>query len=208
MANAVLPTLDAGTETLYRKINRPMPDLCFDRFVHGLIDFRRDYRGKLWIEVMLIKGLNDSEEALGDLSSVLNQIQPDAIHLNLPIRPPCELWLEPTDDDGLARAIRILGTVAKAVAPAQGKFRATGHENIVEAIVDVITRHPMEEDQLFQTLTHWTPQQVVDALSELRQSGKAQVVLSHGKRFWSGSAARYVNQPLSHEYRADIVTPS
>jgi len=55
-ADAVLPTLDAGTPGLYRHINRPHADLTFDRLLAGLIDFRREYRGKLWVEVMLEPG--------------------------------------------------------------------------------------------------------------------------------------------------------
>jgi len=50
-ADAVLPTLDAGSAALYRKINRPHPKVTFKRHLQGLIDFRKEYRGKLWVEV-------------------------------------------------------------------------------------------------------------------------------------------------------------
>ena len=63
-ANAVLPTLDAGNEKLYRRINRPHPRLGLDRHVDGLTAFRQEFRGDLWVEVMLIRGLNDTVEAL------------------------------------------------------------------------------------------------------------------------------------------------
>ena len=62
-ADAVLPTVDAGTEILYRKINRPLPELAFAQLVDGIGAFRDQYRGKLWVEVMLVQGLNDSEQA-------------------------------------------------------------------------------------------------------------------------------------------------
>jgi wyosine [tRNA(Phe)-imidazoG37] synthetase (radical SAM superfamily) len=76
-ADAVLPTVDAGTDVLYRKINRPMPELNYERFVEGIVAFRNEYRGKLWVEVMLVQGLNDSEAALQDLAAVLKRIRPD-----------------------------------------------------------------------------------------------------------------------------------
>ncbi len=56
-ADAVLPTLDAGNASLYRRINRPWPRLTFERQVSGLTAFRREFRGRLWVEVMLIHGL-------------------------------------------------------------------------------------------------------------------------------------------------------
>lgn len=63
-ADAVLPSLDAGNPRLYRKVNRPWPELTFNRLLEGLIAFRQEYTGKLWLEMMLVQGLNDTEEAL------------------------------------------------------------------------------------------------------------------------------------------------
>ena len=113
VADAVLPTLDAGSDILYRQINRPMANLSLDQLVRGLTAFRDQYRGKLWIEVMLIKGLNDTPPALVGSGDVLEHIQPDEVHLSLPVRPPCEPWVEPSDEDGLRRAISVLGDVAR-----------------------------------------------------------------------------------------------
>ncbi len=192
LADAVLPTVDAGTDRLYRQINRPMPELNFERFIEGLIDFRRAYTGKLWVEVMLIKGLNDSEAALTDLSRVLNRIQPTAVHLNLPIRPPCESWMEPSDEAGLTRAVRILGDVAHIVGPAQTALRPIEPDGIADAIIDLITRHPIAEDELVEAFAPRTPQHVRATLDQLLESGRAQVVTRHGRRFWSYAAARYV----------------
>ncbi|MEQ9410993.1 MAG: radical SAM protein [Fuerstiella sp.] len=87
-AEAILPSLDAGSEQLYLRINRPRPELQFDRFLEGLRVFSQEYTGSLWVEVMLIKGVNDTEEALRALAQVLHHIDPDEIHINQPVRPP------------------------------------------------------------------------------------------------------------------------
>lgn len=99
-ADAVLPTLDGGTPELYRTINRPHPAITFERLVEGLIAFRQKYHGKLWIEVMLVRGLNDSEPALRDIATMLRKINLDEVHNNLPTRPPVETWVQPPDDEG------------------------------------------------------------------------------------------------------------
>ena len=190
-ADAILPTLDAGNARLYRKINRPHPDITFERLVDGLVAFRKEYQGKLWVEVMLVRGLNDTEESLREIVAVMERIQPDEVHINLPTRPPAETWVQPPDEEGLMRALAILGEIARVVHPAEGSFDLSGFENVVDAIVSIITRHPMNEVELRLTLEKWTPGQVDKALQELSASGRAQVVERYGKRFWSASPARY-----------------
>jgi wyosine [tRNA(Phe)-imidazoG37] synthetase (radical SAM superfamily) len=191
VADAILPTLDAGNARLYRKINRPHPDITFERLVDGLIAFRKEYRGKLWVEVMLVSGLNDTEESLREIAAVLEQIHPDEVHINLPTRPPVETWVQPPDEEGLIRALAFLGNVAHVVHPAEGSFDLSGSESVVDAIIGIITRHPMREDELERALEKWTPGQVASALEELAASGQAQVVERYGYRFWSASPARY-----------------
>lgn len=186
-ADAVLPSIDAGNAALYRKINRPHPELTFERLVDGIRTFRKEYSGKLWVEVMLVKGLNDTEEALREIASVLNDIAPDEVHILQPTRPPVETWVQPTDEEGLIRARAILGDIANIIDPATGSFDLSGNESLVEAIIGIITRHPMRESELQETLSHWPNDSVSETLSQLEKSGKAQVIERYGVRFWTAS---------------------
>jgi wyosine [tRNA(Phe)-imidazoG37] synthetase (radical SAM superfamily) len=196
-ADAVLPTLDAGTPELYRWINRPHPDITFERLVEGLIAFRRQYTGRLWIEVMLVRDLNNTEPALRDIAAALRKIGPDEVHINLPTRPPAEPWVQPPDEEGLMRATAILGNIARVVHPVEGTFDLGGYDNLTEAIVGIITRHPMREAELRHALERWSPGQVEEALAELEASGRAQVVERYGARFWSAAASRYPDEAHS-----------
>jgi wyosine [tRNA(Phe)-imidazoG37] synthetase (radical SAM superfamily) len=191
VSDAVLPTLDAGNARLYRKINRPHPEITFERLVDGLVAFQKEYQGKLWVEVMLVRGLNDTEATLREIVAVLERVQPDEVHINLPTRPPAETWVQPPDEEGLMRALAILGEFARVVHPAEGSFDLSGFENVVGAIVSIITRHPMNEAELRRALEKWTPGQVDKALQELSSNGQAQVVERYGMRFWSASPAHY-----------------
>jgi wyosine [tRNA(Phe)-imidazoG37] synthetase (radical SAM superfamily) len=193
-ADAVLPTLDAGTPKLYRTINRPHPDIHFERLVQGLIAFREQYAGKLWIEVMLVRGLNDSEPALRHIAAVLQKIGSDEVHINLPTRPPAETWVQPPDDEGLIRATAILGATAHVVQPIEGTFDLGHAGHLTDAIVGIITRHPMREVELRRALAKWSPGQVEEALAELAASGQAQVIERYGVRFWSAAQARYPDE--------------
>ncbi len=190
-ADAVLPSLDAGSADLYRRINRPHPEVPFARFLEGLIAFRKEYKGQLWIEVMLVKDLNDTEPALTDIAAALKCIKPDEVHINLPTRPPAEPWVQPPGEEGLLRASAILGDIARVVHPAAGTFDLSGSESVVDAIVGIITRHPMRQVELIQTLARWTPGQVDQALADLQASGRVQVVERYGAQFWSAVPSFY-----------------
>lgn len=190
-ADAVLPSLDAGESELYRKINRPHPETTFNCLLQGLIEFRRVFQGKLWVEVMLVRGLNDTEETLLGIARALERIGPDAIQINLPTRPPAEAWVEPPDEEGLRRAVAALGGLAEVVRPAEGSFDLGGHESLVDAVVAIIRRHPMCEAELEQALARSTPGQVNEALKALQASGRAQVVERYGTRFWSAAPSHY-----------------
>jgi wyosine [tRNA(Phe)-imidazoG37] synthetase (radical SAM superfamily) len=195
-ADAVLPTLDAGKPWLYQKINRPHPEITLERLLEGMRAFRDGYAGQLWVEVMLVCGLNDTEIALADIAAALQTIQPDEIHLNLPTRPPAETWVRPTDDAGLLRAQAILGETARVVHPASGSFDVSGAADLNEAIVGILTRHPMREDELIRTLND-SHQDVNQALSRLAASGRAQVVERYGVRFWGGPGTVFPDETHS-----------
>lgn len=190
-ADAVLPSLDAGNARLYRQINRPHPGTTFTRLVDGLVEFRKEFHGRLWVEVMLVKGLNDTEAALQEIAAVLKSIQPDEVHILQPDRPPVETWVQPSDEEGLLRASTILGDAARVFHPASGSFDLSGCGSLVESVIGIITRHPMREEELIETLTLFSPEDVFATLAELEKCGKAQVVERYGARFWSASSAVY-----------------
>jgi wyosine [tRNA(Phe)-imidazoG37] synthetase (radical SAM superfamily) len=191
VADAVLPSLDAGTEDLYLRLNRPQPGFTFERLVEGLVAFRAQYPGKLWVEVMLVRGFNDTDEALENLAAVLRRIAPDEVHVNVPTRPPSEPWVTAPDEKALARAESVLGETARRVIPGEGWFDLTGCADVVEAIIQVITRHPMSEEELEHALGRWPREEIAAALADLDASGRAKRVERGGKRFWCYAGARF-----------------
>ena len=195
-ADAVLPSLDAGTLDLYRKINRPWPKLTFQRLVDGLGLFRREYTGKLWVEVMLIKDVNDTETALKEISSIMDSIRPDEVHLSLPTRPPAESWVQPAQEDGLQRARAILGQLARVLVPPQAKSDFIETEDLEGTLMGIITRHPMPEADLMAGLPAWQPEQVKAALTRLEARGRTQRVKRFGTWFWSAAKAFYAKDGL------------
>ena len=190
-ADVVMPTINAGNNALYQRIARPHPDVTFARYAEGLVAFRGEFLGKLWIEVMLLKDVNDTEPALRELATVLRAIQPDEVHITLPTRPPSETWIDVPDNEGIMRATAILGDIAHVVHPRAGSFDLSGHESVVDAVIGIITRHPMSQEQLEETLSNWVPEQVEAALAQLAASGEARKVDRLGRSFWTASPSHF-----------------
>ncbi len=83
----VLPSLDAATENAFKKINRPAKDLDINKYIQGLIYFRREFKGKIWLEIFILPGYNNSEEKLTELKKAIIKIKSDSIQLNTLDRP-------------------------------------------------------------------------------------------------------------------------
>ena len=185
-AAIVLPSLDAADEATFRRLNRPWPRLHLADIMAGLVAFRDEFEGQLWVEVMLVKGLNDSEGVLSELAAALRRVRPDQIHLNVPIRPPAEAWVEAPDQAGLIRAIAILGQVATLMTPTAGAFHLDETLPVEAALVEIIRRHPLRETELIETLDQagQNPAQVQATLARLAASEQVYRQLYRGQAFW------------------------
>ena len=187
-ADAVLPSLNAGSAELFERIDRPAPGFTFKRHIEGLAAFRRGYQGKLWIEVMLIAGMNDSVEALEDIAAVLETIRPDIVHLVLPTRPSTEPDVRLSSEDAIMRARLILSRVAKVVHPAKGSMTLRNTADIIETVVAITRRHPLQERELRHALDELIPNepdQVERVIEQLLGSGKFKTVaLEDEEIYW------------------------
>jgi wyosine [tRNA(Phe)-imidazoG37] synthetase (radical SAM superfamily) len=190
-ADAVMPTLVAADERIYRQINRAHPALTLARHIDGLVAFRQEYAGRLWVEIMLVAGLNDSDEALDALAAVLARVRPDEIHLTLPTRPPSEPWVGPPSPDRQLAAAARLGGGATVVRPATVTFELAEGDGLVDAIVSLVSRHPVAEADLREPIDREAPGRVAEVLAALAADGRAQRVERHGQGFWAAAASRF-----------------
>jgi wyosine [tRNA(Phe)-imidazoG37] synthetase (radical SAM superfamily) len=190
-ADAVLPSLDAGTEELFRRINRPLAAFSLADHIEGLARFRESYRGRLWVEVMLVDRMNDSPAALCDLADALRRIRPDEIHISTPTRPPAEPWVAQPSRQAVERAMSILGTVAPVLFPEAegGEVEADG--DLADAIAAVVARHPLSQLEVQRTLERWTRRRADRALERLRQRGDIQLVERFGTTFWCAAGMEF-----------------
>lgn len=89
-ANIVLPSLDAGDEKMFCRVNRPHPSISFEKMLNGMITFSKRFSGSIWLEVFLLGGLSDAVSEVSKIAAAVLQVNPDRVQLNTVSRPPAE----------------------------------------------------------------------------------------------------------------------
>lgn len=106
----IVPSLDAVTQEMFEKVDRPFNDtIRVDNIINGLIALRSEFKGKIWLEIMLIKDLNDDLAYINEFKESIEKINPDKIQLNVASRPPSESWVKIPSLERLKKIQAILG---------------------------------------------------------------------------------------------------
>lgn len=102
-ADVVIPSLDAVSDAIFKKINRPHKELDITKIIKGLIDFKKIFSGKYYIEILFLRGINDSEDEIKKISSAIDKIKPDKVQLNTNARPGTKKNIVPLSQDELKK---------------------------------------------------------------------------------------------------------
>ena len=153
-ATVVIPSLDAATEKIFRKINQPHPQLKIDTIIKGLVQFRKDYSGQIWLEVFIVPGLNDTEQELTALKRAIEKIEPDRIQLNTLDRPGTVPTIHAATWKELEHVLDFWQLEnAEIIAKAQERKELLSYRTDVEsAILETIERRPCTLQDLSQFL--------------------------------------------------------
>jgi wyosine [tRNA(Phe)-imidazoG37] synthetase (radical SAM superfamily) len=108
-ADLIIPSLDAVSLEIFRQIDRPHRGIKIEDIINGLAALRKEFRGKIWLEVMIVKGVNDDLAQIRKLKDVIDKIIPDKIQINSPVRTTAEKNVFPADKRKLEKIKKILG---------------------------------------------------------------------------------------------------
>jgi len=108
-ADLIIPSLDAVTPEIFTKVDRPIEGINIEDIINGLISLKKEFKGKIWLEVMLIKGVNDDLPHIRKLKDIIDKINPDKIQLNSPVRTTAEENILAVDKKRLEKFKEIIG---------------------------------------------------------------------------------------------------
>lgn len=178
-ADLVLPSLDAVREAVWKKINRPHPSLSLEKIIEGLIKFREEYKGKIYLEILFVKDVNEGEVPY--LLEYLRKIKPDKVQLNSVARPPPHSWVKPVDEEFLKKAGEILKGEIVCGFPGKKGYSPEIEEEILKAL----RIRPMDLPEL-QSLTGKRKVEIEKVLDKLEEEGKVRRVEYEGKFYFQG----------------------
>jgi wyosine [tRNA(Phe)-imidazoG37] synthetase (radical SAM superfamily) len=145
----VLPSLDAATETIYRQVNRPHDSLEFARIVEGLKAFCKEYRGRVWLEVMLINKINDDPQHIEMLKRIIDYTAVEKVQLNTVVRPPAEKTALPVAGTELLSISRLFGHRCEVIAgKGQKQAARAGGEDWQESVLAMLKRRSLSIDDI------------------------------------------------------------
>lgn len=177
-ADIVLPSLDASDEESFKKINRPHGSLNFNEIIEGFRLFSHSYPGQIWIETMLVKGMNDSTESLARIKAILNTLRYDRLYINTPVRPPAEDYAKEPDHETLLMAVSLLGGIAIDLLAA-GEFFSPDPDDYA-AVEWIIRRHPMNQHEIREFLESRKSRATDEILERLEKDPEVQVIAYKG----------------------------
>lgn len=145
-ADIIVPSLLAGNEKTFLKIARPCKNIKFENIIEGIINLRKEFKGKIYIEIMFIKDLNDNEEEIYGMKRIIEKINPDKVFLNTPTRPPALKWVTSPSYEKLELIKSIIG--GEIV-----KERKIYDEKIkIEEIINIIEKRPLPVEEIMKRL--------------------------------------------------------
>jgi len=182
-SDLVVPSLDAGNPTLFKQINRPHPALDFDRVVDGIAEFRRLYRGKIWLEVLLLDGMNSKTSNVLEIKRQVDMIHPDVIQLNTVVRPPAEESALRVPAVRMEEVRALLGEHAEVIVPYENIPRNQKGKIIEEEVLALLQRRPCTLEDVASGLgVHRN--EVVKYLASLKENNLVQEIDQDGLSYF------------------------
>jgi wyosine [tRNA(Phe)-imidazoG37] synthetase (radical SAM superfamily) len=146
--DVVLPSLDAVTPEIFQRINRPHPCLDPAKIVQGLKEFRKVFRGQMWLEILFVQGINDTPEEVAELQRALAEIAPDKVHLNTIDRPPAEEGFLPLTPQQLEHLAQRFGPKAEIITSTLLDNRAYVRSQGKTMVIELLKRRPCTLDDI------------------------------------------------------------
>jgi wyosine [tRNA(Phe)-imidazoG37] synthetase (radical SAM superfamily) len=184
-ADVVLPSLDAATAGSFARINQPAAGLDIASVIAGMAAFRGDYAGKIWLEVFILRGINDQDDDIAALHDALKRIRPDKVQLNTLDRPPACPGVESADFALLERIRgRWRGLPVEIIKRARLREEiAAFSSNLENSLLNTIRRRPLTLDDLV-ALTAKEESELRRYLEVLEKEKKIKPVIEGGRIFY------------------------
>jgi len=148
--------VDAVSEDLWQKVNRPHKDLRLNIVLEGILEFTEEFRGTVVSETMLVGNIDygDEFEKIAEFLAELKKL--NKAYIAIPTRPPTETWVKRAKEDVVNAAFQAFSkklgaTRVEYLMGYEGNaFASTG--NVEEDLLSITAVHPMREEAVKKLL--------------------------------------------------------
>ncbi len=184
-ADLVMPSLDAGDEPMFQRVNRPHPEILFEVMVDGLAAFTARFRKLVWLEVLLVEGLTGNEKEAEKIAALARRIQPGRVQLNTVSRPPADASVMPVSASQLAALCRLFPKTVEVISDAipQNPLPAGLAAVTDQEILDLLARRPCTPQGVAAGLNLHL-QEATKRLHALMKAGKIAVLRKDDELFY------------------------
>lgn len=198
-ADIVIPSLDAARPESFARVNQPAPGVNLEQVIEGLALFCGEFKGEVWLEVLLVRDMNDSVEDFAALKEAVRRIQPTRIQLNTVARPPMDGRARPVTREKMEQAVAMLsdgygGRVDNLVDfqaieknSQQGK---PSRETLAGEIAAMLQRRPCPVEEIDKALHVEDLDLTRKCVQMLVQDGRVEKIVHNNKEFY-----QYVKRP-------------
>lgn len=141
----VVPSLDAVTENIFKAVNLPENSIYIADIIAGLEKFSKEYKGKLFVEILFCKDINDSREHINHLIKVLENIKCSKVQLGTVHRPPAYSTANPISDEFLLEITKIFikhNIPAEVTGGFSSVYKSSASLNLLDLIPALLKMRP------------------------------------------------------------------
>jgi wyosine [tRNA(Phe)-imidazoG37] synthetase (radical SAM superfamily) len=182
-ADLIVPSLDAASLEIFVKVNRPHHSLKLKEIIEGLQKFRKEFKGSIWLEIMLVKGVNDSPSHIRKLKEAIAKIKPDKVQLNTVFRPPTERYARPLNLKDLEKIKKVFGKNCEIIVEFDREAQKSISENLEGAILSLIQRRPATLADISISLGKHK-NEIIKYLNFLLEEGKIKSVIHKDLKYF------------------------
>lgn len=186
LADLVIPSLDVGDEQLFQYVNRPHGSLSFDQMVNGLIDFSRNFKGQIWLEVLLLGGVTGIQSEVEKIASIVKIIHPAKVQLNTVHRPPAEETAFPLTTEQLIALKNIFPVEVDIIGTSEPTIEVTAALSATteEDIMSLLARRPCTIEDIANGLD-MHPNEVIKRIEILVKADKVNCIVTRKRNYYT-----------------------
>jgi wyosine [tRNA(Phe)-imidazoG37] synthetase (radical SAM superfamily) len=186
-ADMVSLKIDAVSDRVWRRVNRPCRGLRLDLILEGIATFAKGFKGTIISETMLVDSVDygNEFEKIADFLKSLERL--NRAYIAVPTRPPTENWVRPPKENAVNRAFQVfseeLGVdrVEYLMGYEGDAFAFTGKAE--EDLLSITAVHPMRKEAVGKFLrkakVDW------QIIHKLLQEGKLREVEYEGNIYYT-----------------------